>query len=548
MVANFMSYASAQGNGNGRARSSHRWRPLIFVGGLAIAASAVIASTNLADEDPLPPTAGEDPSRPAEIAMQAAPSDPPVQICDNAAVLDGPRTPPEGAVRVDVSQNLSDLTRENPAGTAFWLGPGTHTVGTEDFSQVIPKEGNTYIGAPGAILDGQRSARYAFTGDAANVSIRHLTIENFGKPGGNPNEGVVNHNAASNWVIENNTVTNNAGAGIMVGSGNLIQNNCLKQNGQYGFNAYHPGEVVDINIINNEIVGNNTDDWEAREEGCGCTGGGKFWAVSGGLVTDNWVHNNKGAGLWVDTNNAGLAFEGNYIANNDAEGLIYEASYNGLIRSNTFVRNGHVKGPTNPGFPTSAVYVSESGSDARVSSDYAETFEISHNVFIDNWAGVILWENADRFAGSPANTSSGSGTLVNPSIANEATCTAENIHSEPYVDDCRWKTMNVQVHHNMFSFDPNEMGGACSPRNGCGFNGIFSNWGSYPAWSPYLQDVIQNAITFEQENLFSDNTYSGPWRFIVFDQGTRVDWANWQGAPYGQDGDSVIKVQAPERR
>ena len=25
-------------------------------------------------------------------------------------------------------------------------------------------------------------------------------------------------------------------------------------------------------------------------------------------------------------------------------------------------------------------------------------------------------------------------------------------------------------------------------------------------------------------------------------QGTRVNWASWQGAPYGQDGDSVIKV------
>ena len=33
---------------------------------------------------------------------------------------------------------------------------------------------------------------------------------------------------------------------------------------------------------------------------------------------------------------------------------------------------------------------------------------------MDNWAGVVAWENADRFAGSPANTSTGNTTLVNP--------------------------------------------------------------------------------------------------------------------------------------
>jgi len=547
MVANFMSFASAQGNGDGTRRSSQRRRPLLAGGALALAVGAGFAWTNLADGDPRLPTSGEDPSDQPTSAAAAAPSEPPVQICDNAAVLEGPRTPPDGAVVVDKSQNLSDLTDENPAGTVFWLAPGTHTVGTGAYSQVIPKDGNTYVGAPGARLDGQRLARYAFTGDAANVSIRHLTIENFGQLGGNNDEGVVNHNAAADWVIENNTVTNNAGAGLMVGSGNLVRNNCLEQNGQYGFNAYHPDEVADVTIENNEIVGNNTDDWEALREGCGCTGGGKFWKVIGGVIRNNWVHDNNGAGLWVDTNNAGLAFEGNYISDNDAEGIFYEASYNGLIRSNTFVRNGHVKGPTNPGFPTSAVYISESGSDARVATDYSETFEISHNVFEDNWAGVILWENADRFVGSPANTSSGSSTLVNPAIANGNTCTPANINSEPYLDDCRWKTKNVQIHHNMFSFDPNEIGDACTTRSGCGYNGIFSNWGSYPDWSPYLDDTIQDAITFEQDNLFFENTYSGPWRFIIYEQGTRVDWAHWQGAPYGQDGNSIIKIQASKR-
>ena len=38
---------------------------------------------------------------------------------------------------------------------------------------------------------------------------------------------------------------------------------------------------------------------------------------------------------------------------------------------------------------------------------YFDRIEITGNTFIDNWNGVTLWENADRFCGSPANTSGG---------------------------------------------------------------------------------------------------------------------------------------------
>ena len=64
----------------------------------------------------------------------------------------------------------------------------------------------------------------------------------------------------------------------MLGSGNRLIGNCLRDNGQYGFNAYHADGVKDVVLHGNEISGNNTDDWEKRQPGCGCTGGGKFWA------------------------------------------------------------------------------------------------------------------------------------------------------------------------------------------------------------------------------------------------------------------------------
>jgi parallel beta-helix repeat protein len=504
----------------------------------------LVVVTYAADGEPSPqPVQSGPPGTSAPVKPVSAPTTPPARICENTAALSGPNRAPSGAVTVSTTQNLNDVTQNSPAGTTFWLAAGTHKLGTGPFSQVIPKKGNVYLGAPGAVLDGQRLNRYAFTGYATGVTIKNLTIQNFGAVRTNNDEGAVNHDAAVGWTVDGNTIRHNAGAGVMVGSGNVIRGNCLQQNGQYGFSAYSPDKVADITIEHNEIAANNTDDWETLKKGCGCTGGGKFWEVTGAVIRNNWVHDNRSAGLWADTNNTGFAIEGNYISNNEAEGIVYETSYNASIRGNTFARNGLGKGLQNGGFPTSAVYISESGSDARVTGAFNQTFEISGNVFTDNWAGVVLWENADRFAGSPANTSSGSGTLVNPATVTAKTCNATTIRSQPYLGDCRWKTQNVHVHDNVFSLDPNKIGKTCASRSGCGYNGLFSNWGTFPTWSPYKEKTIQDAITFDQDNLFYSNTYGGPWNFVVHQQGSQVNWASWQGAPYDQDHDSVIKVQ-----
>jgi parallel beta-helix repeat protein len=510
---------------------------IVLAGVLGVVAYVVIA-------DGRPVSGPESTSGTAPAAPPAkAPTAPPTKICGNATALAGPATAPAGAVVVTPAQNLEDITAKSQAGTTFYLTAGTHKLGGGTYTQVIPKRGNKYFGAPGAVLDGAHSNRYAFTGYATDVLIKGLTIQNFGTPRGTNDEGVVNHNAATSWTIEANTIRKNSGAGLMVGSRNVVRGNCLQSNGQYGFSAYNPGRVASITIEGNEITGNNTDDWEVLKPGCGCTGGGKFWAVAGAIVRGNWVHDNNGPGMWADTNNTAFSIEGNYFSGNSAEGIVYETSYNASIRGNTFVRNGLGKGPENQGFPTPALYISESGADKRVPGMFNQTFEVSSNVFTDNWAGVILWENADRFAGSPANTSSGSGTLVNPSVVTVESCTAATIEKAPYLGDCRWKTQNVRVHDNVFSLDPDKLGTACASRAGCGYNGIFANWGTYPDWSPYKERTVQDAITSHQANRFFSNTYSGPWNFMVHEQGNSVPWSAWQGAPYGQDSDSVIRVQ-----
>lgn len=507
-----------------RHRQRHEsYRPLLLTGLLAVSSLFTAGSTTV--------------SNPVQLASY--PTAPPAVICGNSAILDGPATPPLGAVVVPAGDNSSLSPVPN---TTYWFAPGVHTLGTGQFDQIIPADNDVFIGAPGAILDGGRVNRYAFTGWATGVTVEHLTIQNFGAIGGNRDEGVVNHDSGHNWTIQYNTVTNNAGAGVFIGTGDTVRYNCLTDNEQYGFSSYESSGAANIVLDHNEIARNNTYDWNSHIPGCGCVGGGKFWNTNGATVTNNWVHDNKWQGLWADTNDNDFNFEGNYINDNDGSGIEYEISYNARIVNNTFIRNALVYGPDNPGFPTGAVYLSEAGGDGRVGGRYT-TIEVANNQFIDNWSGVVGWENADRFCGSPANTSSSFCTLGNPTVANLTTCVSGTIANQPYYDDCRWKSQNISVHDNNFSFDPAVISG-CTPSASCGFQGLFSNSGTSPDWSPYMGNVIEDAVTFGQNNHFTHNTYTGPWTFMAHDQGTRLCPAAWQGAPFNQDAGSTFSPEA----
>lgn len=461
----------------------------------------------------------------------------PVRVCGNKAILrGGPPSPPKGAVIIPAGDDSGTILAHNwtmRPDTIYWFAAGRHTLGGGPFSQIIPANGDKFIGAPGAILDGQHQNLYAFTQRADNVTIRYLTIQNFGGPGDNHDQGVVNHDEGPNWHIDHITVRNSAGAGVMLGSGNVLAYSCLSHNGQYGFQ----GLGAHIRIDHNEIARNNADDWEVRQPGCGCTGGAKFWDVNGATITGNYVHGNAGPGLWADTDNRGFDVEGNYFADNQGEAFIYEISYNLRLADNTFIRNALVAGPKLGGFPDSAVYISASGADSRVEGPYGTTLAITGNTFTDNWGGVVLYENADRYCGG-ANSSTGYCTLVNSSMATVSKCAKPDlIRIRPYYNDCRWKTQNVLVSHNIFTFDPARIGPQCTPERYCGFNGIFSQWGS---WHPYYGTVVENHITFDQNNHFSANIYRGPWLFVVHEQGNAVTWDTWQGAPYHQDTSSAI--------
>lgn len=525
----------------------------VRVRGLVLALAVVLATGAgvgaLAWDDPggsgPAPATSVDPS--SEPSTESRTTGAKVRVCGNRELLDGgPTQAPDGAVVVPAGDNTAvDFSRP---GTTYWFAAGVHTLGPGEYDAITPGDGSRFVGAPGAVIDGQGATLYAFAGHARDVVVEYLTVQGFGSTAENNNEGVVNHDSGPGWTIRYNTVRDNAGAGLMIGSGNVVRDNCLTRNGQYGFNAYTPTGPVGVRLERNEISHNNTDDWESRIEGCGCTGGGKFWSVEDAVVVDNYVHHNKGVGLWADNNNRGFLFARNYIADNDGVGLMYETSYNAAVRYNTIVRNGLVEGPTNPGFPTGGIYISESGADPRVRTEFSDTLEIAHNLIEDNWAGIVLWENADRYCGSPANTSTGECTLVNPDVVTAKTCNRENIRSEPYYSDCRWKTQNVAIHHNTFVRSETSGESDCVFVDGCGVMAVISNYGTYPDWSPYKARTVQKAITFEQGNTWYENSYEGSWGFMAFEPGAVMDVAEWRGAPYRQDaGSTGLAGSSPAR-
>jgi len=484
------------------------------------------------------------------------PSTYPAAICGNPGVLNsGPVTAPENAIIVPAGDNAG--FNFNQPGATFWFEAGSHTLGDDLYSQIIARPNTTYIGAPGAALDGQHKNLYAFTGDVANVTVKYLTIQNFGRGNDNNNEGVVNHDSGTHWIVSNNTIRDNDGAGVFLGTDTVVSNNCLQDNGQYGFSMFKsPVEgdsaIKNITLDHNEISGNNQDNWESQIEGCGCTGGGKFWDVNGATVTNNYVHDNKGTGLWADTNNIDFLFEGNYIDHNGGEGIWYEISYNATIRNNTITRNAWVVGQGNTGSPGSAIYLSESGGDARLATAVsgAAKIRVYDNNFTDNFSGVSIYENANRFCDSNGNTSKGYCTpFVSPTllpdenrsynypdpISTEHPCYT-GVNSQPYRTDCRWHSQNIEVNNNEFHFDDTVV--PCAGTY-CGVQALYATGADNMSWSPYTVLGIQNEVMFNNNNHFHDNAYFGNWRFAK-GFGETMSFNSWQAAPFNQDAGSTF--------
>lgn len=515
-----------------------------------------------APSDPTdPPTNPTDPLADPSRTTGGWYTAPPAQICGSNVWDTGPASAPAGAITVPAGDNTG--LNFGQINTTYWFAPGEHTLGTGQYSTITPGNGSTYIGAPNAILDGKNNNQYAFSGSASNVRIAYLEIRNFGRGLDNNNEGVINHDSGTGWVMEYLYAHNNDGAAVFIGTDNVVRYNCLKDNGQYGFSMYKDqvegdSAIKDITVDHNEITGNNQDNWEALEPGCGCTGGGKFWDVEGAQVTNNYVHHNLSVGLWADTNDIDFLFDSNWIEQNSGEGIWYEISYNATISRNVLKRNNWTSGNNNTGSPAPAIYISESGGDSRLQSTTSGSTDlrIKNNLLEDNFSGISIYENSNRFCNSNGNTSKTYCTpfinstiipspynFVYPNPINATHPCYTNVGSAPYTADCRWHSKNVQVSNNEFRFT--EANVPCAGTF-CGVQSLFATGANNISWAPsaYNTQNVQNNVMFNNNNKFLNNTYLGDWRFIK-GSGEGINWDTWRSSPYLQDNGSSISGQTP---
>jgi parallel beta-helix repeat protein len=237
-----------------------------------------------------------------------------------------PPPPPGGDVDVEVypGTSLQSVIQSNPAGTVFRIN-GTHTG-----QSVSPKDGQVFVGASGAKLDGN-GAGDAFHGSAVNVRIAGLEITDYSP---DSQHGAI-HGTGAGWVVEDNVIHHNATVGVkLTGHNSVIRDNNIHHNGQLGISVAYADNVV---VDGNEIAYNN---WEVAYSWGWEAGGTKFWTTRNLVVRDNYSHHNHGPGLWSDHDNIDILYEGNRVEDNYAAGIFHEIGYDGVIRNNVIKRNG----------------------------------------------------------------------------------------------------------------------------------------------------------------------------------------------------------------
>jgi hypothetical protein len=475
--------------------------------------------------------------------------------------------------------------------TVYYLLPGEHS------GQIQADTNDAFVGGRSGTMSTVLTGNYSgmdwaidsnYTdGNQAGVMVEYLTVEKY-QPSGD--SAAINPDSNTGWTIRNNTVTMNVpGAGVILGADNMLKDNCLTLNGQYGFQSEATdswgrdsmtGGPYNLTVEDNEISYNDTCDFSGlidnsaigwshhnpvppqyRNPKCGKVvgdgneGGFKLWQTNGVTIKDNNIHDNWGPGGWADTDNANTTWTGNTITGNESSGIIEEISYNFLIKNNYLAGNDIIDGLADSEFPAPAIYISGSGSDTRFGGvpacpevscsdqgSYSSQSVISGNMFVDNGGNIFLWQDSNRYC---SDGSDDACTLVNGGTSGPFTATACKANlpsaavntttylgqktgqpSKDWWDGCIWQTENVQVTHNTIDFDPKDITDCTRAAwPDCGAGGIFSEYGSPPNKEPGW--VVPTQLTFFRGDTWSDNVYNGPSTFYVWNQGSGDNPLSW---------------------
>ena len=269
---------------------------------------------------------------------------------------------------------------------------------------------------------------------ARDVVIRNLTIEKYAGPG---QLGAIRGNDSVNWLVEYNTLRLNHGVGIVIGDGMIVRRNLVTRNGQMGVSGMGNNALIEENEISFNNYASFDPGWEA--------GGVKLVDTAGVIARRNYVHHNRGPGLWTDWNNINVLFEDNIVVHNRGPGIFHEVSFDAIIRRNHAMFNSPlpaawfygaqilVSSSRNTQIYDNHVVVSDEGGNAitvlqqrRDGGRYAEFFAtnnvISNNsiVFMGNMGknGVGTDWDVERFWREAVNTFENNVYYLRPEYLN----------------------------------------------------------------------------------------------------------------------------------
>jgi parallel beta-helix repeat protein len=378
-------------------------------------------------------------------------------------------------ITVTPTSDIQAAINSNPNGTAFCFSPGTYNV-----SSLAPKSGQLFDGGNrAAILDGQDTRQYAFrSSGTSNVTIRGFVIKRYNTP---LQAGAVQSFGTIGWTIENNQITDNAASGVATDSGAKVLNNKIDWNGQQGYAAHGDNILYE----GNEIAYNNHDlavdaTWEA--------GGGKAWDTRHAMFKNNNVHDNGGNGLWDDTNNIYITYDGNTVTNNWGAGIYHEIGYDAIIVNNTITGNGM---PSSPGGGQRLGWGWDAGIQIRASQSLsaANPLLISRNVVTNNYNGISLLN-------SPASgcTNSGEGrygpcTIKNVLVKDNAVTASQGEAAGAHQDgagDAIFTSNNNHFEGNRYC-----VASSTHPNDGYSYGWLpwHNDWPSFTSWRGFGLDT-----------------------------------------------------------
>jgi parallel beta-helix repeat protein len=229
--------------------------------------------------------------------------------------------------------DISALVSGAPPGTRFLL-----TAGVYSHQTITPKSGMSFIGEPGAVLDGGHVTPRAVIGQGTrDVTIRGLRITNYAPPN---ISAALDGIDSEGWLVEENEIDGNSNGsarayGVRIGNRWTVRRNAIHDNGWVGIDGYN---AVDTLIEANEVWANPSS-W--LDDRIGEAANIKLYGCGRIVIRGNHVHDGPFRGIWLDRSQPDLTIEDNRVVNHGEAGIWYEASYRGVIRRNHIDHAGY---------------------------------------------------------------------------------------------------------------------------------------------------------------------------------------------------------------